>query len=278
MHLQDKDNKNKILRLFAYNQIVNKLVALCDNPPNLKSCTEELTDLLLQLDGLSIAYDTQQRKITDVSLWNYKQWIHIETEKNQAKHLQDTVIYCICIDYALLTSLLYKQRSHIETRKKRLLSCPLSLQCEGTKHDVFSIFLDWLIVQDEPPRTQAIGKTTLPSNVISDDKNLSRIELLRVQFLCKILKQKRTLMTDMNERTPESHECKRQLRLHKQREQRRARLASETKEQREQRLQLQRTAHKRHEQLFGWKNKWGSTEATESRMIARCQQTFFFST
>ena len=70
-----------------------------------------------------------------------------------------------------------------------------------------------------------------------------------VQFLCEIsLKQKRTVMTDMNEKTPESHECKRQLRLQKQHEQRRARLASETKEQRERRLQLQRTARKRREQ------------------------------
>ena len=68
MHLQDKDDKN-VLRLFAYNQIVNKLVSLCDNPPNLKSCAEEdLTESLLELDSLSIVYDTQQRKITDVSL------------------------------------------------------------------------------------------------------------------------------------------------------------------------------------------------------------------
>ena len=55
-------------------------------------------------------------------------------------------------------------------------------------------------------------------------------------------------MTDMNEKTPEYHECKRQLRLQKQHEQRGARLASETKEQRERRLQLQRTARKRREQ------------------------------
>ena len=34
-------------------------------------------------------------------------------------------------------------------------------------------------------------------------------------------------MNEMNEKTPESHECKRELRLQKQREQREARLACE---------------------------------------------------
>ena len=104
-------------------------------------------------------------------------------------------------------------------------------------------------VQDEPPRARRLLGITLRSNVVSDDINLSRIELLRVQFLCEIaLKQKRTVMTEMNEKTPESYEWKRQLRLQKQREQRRAGLASETKEQRERRLQLQREARKRREQ------------------------------
>ena len=37
-------------------------------------------------------------------------------------------------------------------------------------------------------------------------------------------------MNGMNEKTPESHECKSQLRVQKQREQSRARLACETKE------------------------------------------------
>ena len=55
--------------LHAYNQIVHQLATLCDNPPNLNLFTEEeLTDSLLQLDELFITYDTQQRKITDVSL------------------------------------------------------------------------------------------------------------------------------------------------------------------------------------------------------------------
>ena len=69
MHLQEMDDKKQILRLHAYNQIVHQLATLCDNPPDLKLCTEEeLTDSLLQLDELFITYDTQQREITDVSL------------------------------------------------------------------------------------------------------------------------------------------------------------------------------------------------------------------
>ena len=48
-------------------------------------------------------------------------------------------------------------------------------------------------------------------NVVSDDKNLSRSAIPLWNFF----KQKRTVMTDMNEKTPESHECKRQLRLQK---------------------------------------------------------------
>ena len=44
----------------AYNQVVHQPVTLCDNPRNLKSCTEEeLTDSLLQLDELFITYHTQ---------------------------------------------------------------------------------------------------------------------------------------------------------------------------------------------------------------------------
>ena len=130
----------------------------------------------------------------------------------------------------------------------------------------------WLI--DCPGRTttcaQAIGKTTLPTNVVFDDKNLSRIELLQVQFLCNIsLKQKRTVLTDMNEKTPESHECKCQLRLQKQREQRRARLALETKEQRERRLQLQHTARKRREQS---RLAEQTSEEAQKRLKAERQQ------
>ena len=85
---------------------------------------------------------------------------------------------------------------------------------EGTKRDAMSILVE--CPGRTTTRAQAIGKTTLRSNVVSDDKNLSRIELLRVQFLCEIsLKQKRTVMTEMNEKTPESYEWKRQLRLQK---------------------------------------------------------------
>ena len=63
---------------------------------------------------------------------------------------------------------------------------------------------------------------------------MSKLNFLRVQFpSCTFLKQnKKPVMDGMNEKTPESHEHKRQLRLQKQREQSRARLACETKEQR----------------------------------------------
>ena len=55
-------------------------------------------------------------------------------------------------------------------------------------------------------------------------------------------------MNGMNERTPESYECKRQLHLQKQCEQSWARLACETKEQRQRKLQPRRKARKRREQ------------------------------
>ena len=60
MHLQDKHDKNQVLRLFAYNQIVHQLVELFDKPPDLKSCSEEEhTELLLmKIDELSVTYDT----------------------------------------------------------------------------------------------------------------------------------------------------------------------------------------------------------------------------
>ena len=60
-------------------------------------------------------------------------------------------------------------------------------------------------------------------------------------------------MNGMNEKTPESHECKRQRkrqrRLQKQREQRRTRLACEKKEQRQRRLQERRL--QLHFRMFG---------------------------
>ena len=69
-------------------------------------------------------------------------------------------------------------------------------------------------------------------------------------------KQKSTAMNKINEKTPESHECKRQLHLQKQREQSRARLACETKEQRRQR-RLDNSAVKDTSwtELSGWRNK-----------------------
>ena len=79
-------------------------------------------------------------------------------------------------------------------------------------------------------------------------------------------------MKGVNEKTPESHEYKRQLRLEKQREQSRVRLACETKEQRQRRLQLRREARKGREQsLRAEEKKLGSTEATQSSTAARCQ-------
>ena len=58
-------------------------------------------------------------------------------------------------------------------------------------------------------------------------------------FLLAIcLRQERTAMNVMNEKTAESDECKRQRRLQKQREQRRTRLACDKKEQRQRRLQF----------------------------------------
>ena len=65
LHLQEKEEDKQILRLFAYNQIVQQRAAVCDEPPCLKSCSEEeLSDALLLLDEIIISYDSQQRKIT----------------------------------------------------------------------------------------------------------------------------------------------------------------------------------------------------------------------
>ena len=69
LHLQEKEGDKQILRLFAYNQIVQQLAMLCEIPPCLKSCSEEeLNDALLMLDEIIISYDSQQRKITEVKL------------------------------------------------------------------------------------------------------------------------------------------------------------------------------------------------------------------
>ena len=64
-------------------------------------------------------------------------------------------------------------------------------------------------------------------------------------------------MNGMNEKTPESYECKRQRRLQKQREQRRTTLACGKKEQRtlrlqERRLQLRREARNRRREQTHW--------------------------
>ena len=59
----------------------------------------------------------------------------------------------------------------------------------------------------------------------------------------------------MNEKTPESHECKRQRRLQNQREQRRTRLACEKKEQRPRRLQLS--------EGFNLKTSWTKSSRAE---------------
>ena len=93
-----------------------------------------------------------------------------------------------------------------------------------------------------------VGKTTLRSNVVSDVKTLSGTFCEYNFPLAICLKQKRTPMNGMNERTLESHECKRQLHLQKQCEQSWARLACETKEQRQRKLQPRRKARKRREQ------------------------------
>jgi len=68
LHLQEQEGDKQILRLFAYNQIV-QLAVLCDKPPCLKSYSvEELVDALLLSDEIIISYDSQQRKITEVKL------------------------------------------------------------------------------------------------------------------------------------------------------------------------------------------------------------------
>lgn len=70
MHLQDTHKKSKkdVLRLVAYNQIVQKLATFRVPPSDLKLATEdELTDARLQLDRIDITDDKHQRSITDVA-------------------------------------------------------------------------------------------------------------------------------------------------------------------------------------------------------------------
>ena len=72
-------------------------------------------------------------------------------------------------------------------------------------------------------------------------------------------------MNEMNGKTPESHECKRQLC-----EQRRAILASETaREQRKRRLQLRHEARKRREQSC-WAEQ--TSQEAEKRLVAQRQR------
>ena len=69
LHLQEKEGDKQTLQLFAYNQILQQLAALCDKPSCLKSCSQwELNDALLPLDEMIISYDSQQRKITEIEL------------------------------------------------------------------------------------------------------------------------------------------------------------------------------------------------------------------
>ena len=78
-------------------------------------------------------------------------------------------------------------------------------------------------------------------------------------------------MNGMNEKTPESHECKRQRRRQKQREQRGTRLACEKKEQRtlrlqERRLQLRREARKRREESRRGLKKQNRKNRSDSKL------------
>lgn len=74
LHLQEKEGDEQILPLFAYNQIVQQLAALCDEPPCLISCSEEeLNDALLLLDKIIISL-----KITEVKLPALEQQIRFD--------------------------------------------------------------------------------------------------------------------------------------------------------------------------------------------------------
>ena len=95
---------------------------------------------------------------------------------------------------------------------------------------------------------------------------------LRVQFpSCAFLKQKRSVMNGMNEKTSESHGYKRQLRLQKQRDCR-ARLACETDKRLATRAK-QWSAKTSWAKSSYWRNKPESTEATQSSTAVRYQQT-----
>ena len=69
-------------------------------------------------------------------------------------------------------------------------------------------------------------------------------------------------MNGLNEKTPESHECKRKVRLQKQVEQNRAKLACETKEQ------LQREARKGGEQS----RRAETSQEVQKRLIGERQR------
>ena len=66
--------------------------------------------------------------------------------------------------------------------------------------------------QDSPPRAQAVGKTTLRSNIVSDVKTLSGIELFvtTISFLPCVLNKNVHAMNGVKRKTQESHECQRQ--------------------------------------------------------------------
>ena len=105
--------------------------------------------------------------------------------------------------------------------------------------DAISIFLEW---------------TTTTTTTHARELFVSNFKFLKWTFsdynfiLVIFLKQTRTAMNGLNEKTPEAHEFRRKVRLQKQREQSRARLACETKEQLERRLHFRREARKGGEQ------------------------------
>ena len=85
-------------------------------------------------------------------------------------------------------------------------------------------------------------------------------------------------MNEMNEKTQECHEYKRQLRLKKRQEQRRARLVRETNEQRERRLQRHREAERQRRQTQAEQGRRAkeTSQETQKRLkveLQTCQQT-----
>ena len=109
-----------------------------------------------------------------------------------------------------------------------------------------------------------------------DAKHFRELNFCEHNFLFAIsLKRKRTVMNEMDEKTPESLECKHQFRLQKQHEQRRARLASETKEEGERRLQLRHEARRkcREQSLWAEQTSQEAQKRLKAERTARCQQT-----